>query len=93
MSKDWSKGFTDQPIVLVGGINRFKANPVVRYLLDEASNGKRCDLNRIAAQDFPSDDMAQFAQLIGYSICGYGDLPYVSTRLYNRAARKAGLGG
>ena len=55
------------------GIARFRANPIVRYLLDAGP----FNLNDIALlPNIPQEDRAQFAQLIGYSVSGYGDLDY-----------------
>ena len=54
------------------GTLRFKSNAIVRYLLD---NGP-FDMNHLAVQDFSDEDRCQFAQLIGYSECGYEDLSY-----------------
>ena len=63
-----------QPIVWDGdGVIRFKANSIVRYILDNGS----IDLNRIATMNFDREDREQFAQLIGYSVSGFGDLSYV----------------
>ena len=53
------------------GVLRFKANAIVRHLLDTHPD---CDLNRLACMDFTDDDRQQFAQLIGYSLSGYGEL-------------------
>lgn len=76
-----------QPLVPdSSGVLRFKENAIVRYLLD---NGK-IDLNDLARLEFHQEDREQFAQLIGYSLSGYGDLPYVSNRTYDAAARMAG---
>lgn len=63
------------------GILRFKQNAIVRYLLD---NGPH-DLNAIALLPFSAEDRSQFAQLIGYSLSGYGELDYVSNEDYDRA--------
>lgn len=54
------------------GTYRFKQNAIVRYLLDAGS----FDMNAIALLPVSNDDRSQFAQLIGYSVCGFGDLPY-----------------
>lgn len=56
------------------GVLRFKQNAIVRYLLD---NGV-IDMNALAALKFSQDDREQFAQLIGYSVSGYSELPYAS---------------
>jgi hypothetical protein len=71
------------------GVARFRVNELVRFLLDEATEGRKCDMNRLAVQDFPQEDREQFAQLIGYSIGGYSELSYVSDRSYEAAERKA----
>lgn len=59
------------------GIVRFKANAIVRTLLDEASK-RGYSLNDLAALDFSQADWEQFNQLIGYSLCGYHELSCVS---------------
>lgn len=57
------------------GTLRFKKNAIVCHLLD---NGN-FDLNDLAKMDFSAEDRCQFAQLIGYSLSGYGELSYVSS--------------
>lgn len=65
-----------QPIVMdPHGVVRFKANPIVRLLLDYASE-RGLDLNKLAIMQFSDEDRSQLAQLIGYSVSGYGDLSY-----------------
>lgn len=65
----------NQPLVLdEGGVVRFKENPIVRYLLDNGG----IDMNQLALLGFTNEDQAQFAQLIGYSVSGWGDLSYVT---------------
>lgn len=62
-----------QPIALDdNGTARFKANKIVRFLLDAGP----FDLNMLALMPFDQEDRVQLAQLIGYSVSGYGDLPY-----------------
>lgn len=56
---------------MVNGVRRYKANLIVMYLLDNGG----IDLNQLALMEFPLHDRRQFAQLIGYSLCGYRDLP------------------
>ena len=69
------------------GVLRFKANAIVRFLLD---THPACDMNRLACMDFDDDDRQQFAQLIGYSLCGYGELQsYVDDHAYETAAALA----
>lgn len=65
------------------GVLRFKNNAIVRHLLDSHPT---CDMNDIACMDFSKDDRQQFAQLIGYSLSGYGDLRnYVDDDAFNAA--------
>ena len=69
-----------QPLIVVKGVVRFKENPIVTYLLDAGP----IDMNQLAMMSargsvsWTRDDRAHFAQLIGYSASGYGDLSYVS---------------
>lgn len=71
-----------QPLVKDSdGIVRFKANGIVRYLLD---NGV-FDLNHISVHDFPQEDREQFAQLIGYSWSGACDLSYMSNEVIDKS--------
>lgn len=72
-----------QPLVVDShGRPRFKENKIVRYLLDHGG----IDLNKIAELEFPVEDRQQFAQLIGYSLSGYGELSYVTDEAYAVAA-------
>ena len=61
-----------------GGTLRFKRNTIVRYLLDHGG----IDLNALAALDFSQDDRQHFAQLIGYSLNGFSELPYVDNETF-----------
>ena len=73
-----------QPLMKdANGVVRFKGNAIVQHLLDTHPT---CDMNRLACMDFTDDDQQQFAQLIGYSLSGYGDLSYVDDRAYATAA-------
>jgi hypothetical protein len=54
------------------GVVRFKRNDIVRFLLDAGP----FDMNQLACMNFTKDDRWQFAQLIGYSVSGIGDLGY-----------------
>jgi hypothetical protein len=74
-----------QPLVLDRGLVRFRGNPIVRFLLDHGGY----DMNALAAMPFSDDDREQFAQLIGYSVRGFGELSYVSDRTYAKASRAA----
>jgi hypothetical protein len=66
------------------GVVRFKANAIVRYLLDAGP----FDLNQLALMPFDNKDWEQFAQLIGYSLSGFGELRYVSDKTYSKAESK-----
>ncbi len=75
-----------QPVYADGeGVTRFMENGIVRFLLDWSSN-KGMSLNDLALMRFDNEDRAQFAQLIGYSLSGYGELPYVSNESFQAAA-------
>lgn len=64
-----------QPIVLdPHGTPRFRQNALVRYLLDQPGGQTLNDLARLP--NIPMEDWAQLAQLIGYSVSGYGELSY-----------------
>jgi hypothetical protein len=62
---------------------RFKENKIVTYLLD---NGP-FDMNVLQIMEFSQNDREQFAQLIGYSLDGFGELSYVSDEVYDEAAK------
>ena len=76
-----------QPLVTdPHGRLRFKRNAIVDHL----TTGK---LNDLAAMDFPQEDWEQLAQLIGYSLDGFGTLSYVTDETYDRAATQAATSG
>ena len=69
------------------GVLRFKANAIVRHLLDSHPS---CGMNRLACMRFTNEDRQQFAQLIGYSLSGYSELAsYVDDEAYATAAHMA----
>lgn len=63
---------------------RFRKNEIVWYLLE---NGP-FDMNYLARQGFSGADKEQFAQLVGYSVSGFGSLSYVSDDTYEQAVEK-----
>jgi len=63
------------------GVLRFRNNAMVEFLLDNGG----IDINHLASIPFSKEDRMQFAQLIGYSLSGYGDLPYVTDISYDMA--------
>jgi hypothetical protein len=75
-----------QPIVKTeSGTVRFKTNEIVDYIL---TNGG-IDMNDIAYKSFTQEDRMQFAQLIGYSVSGFGDLSYADPGVVAIAERIA----
>lgn len=67
---------------------RFVKNEIVEWLLDNGG----LDLNDIACCPFSQEDREQFAQLIGYSVSGWGSLSYVSEETYIQAEKLMGGG-
>lgn len=61
------------------GTIRFKENKIVDFL------AKQFGLNELAALGFPREDWEQLAQLIGYSLSGFGDLSYVRDSTWETA--------
>lgn len=76
-----------QPVEIVGGVARFKKNAMVDHLYEWAV-ARGMGMNEMAAIGFSTEDWMQFAQLIGYSVSGYGDLSYVTDESYDAAASK-----
>lgn len=71
------------------GTMRFKENAIVRHLLDNGT----FSMNTIADGNFSKEDRQQFAQLIGYSLGGYGELQsYVDDDAYGAASKMANEG-
>ena len=70
-----------QPLEWKSGVLRFKPNKLVRFLLDAGP----FDMNKLALMNFSKADRQQFAQLIGYSLSGYSELPYVTDEAFARA--------
>lgn len=67
-----------QPLIIdANGVVRFQENKMVSFLLDWATE-RGMDMNELARWEFPTADQTQFAQLIGYSLGGFHELPYVS---------------
>lgn len=63
-----------QPLCVdADGIVRFVQNRIVRHLLDAYPGG----LNALELQGFAQAEHCQLAQLIGYSLQGFGELSYV----------------
>jgi hypothetical protein len=76
----------DQPVVIdEQGTARFKSNAIVDYLLEAGP----FDLNHLALIPFGDEDRSQFAQLIGYSVSGFGELSYADPESVRRADAEA----
>lgn len=56
------------------GTIRFKANAIVRDLLDRSRDELGHGLNEISAAGYSPEDYTHLMQLIGYSVNGYGEL-------------------
>lgn len=67
------------------GVLRFKQNKIVRDLLDHCSS-RGFSLNDIACREYSQEDRVQLAQLIGYSLSGFGELSYVTDSDYEAAS-------
>ena len=74
-----------QPLVWDGDVVRFRRNKIVEYLF----NTGRLNLNDIACMPFDAEDRQQIAQLLGYSVSGYGELNYVTDDSYAEARAAA----
>jgi hypothetical protein len=72
------------------GVMRFKENKLVKYLLDANGVIGMNELGVFAIHAGVSrTDQEQFAQLIGYSLSGFGELSYVRDKTYAKAEEKA----
>lgn len=82
----------EEPMQPVGvdkhGVHRFLENRIVRDLLDFAQP-RGLGLNEIACGNYSAAEHRQVAQLIGYSVSGYGDLSYVNAESCERADRRS----
>jgi hypothetical protein len=79
-----SQKYPMQPVLNIDGVDRFEANPIVDWLCTQ-----KCNMNEIAifvAENNIDDKyMRQVAQLVGYSVRGYGTLSYVDDESYDEA--------
>lgn len=74
-----------QPLYRDADVVRFKENKIVRFLLDAGP----FDLNQLARMPFDAEDHEQLAQLIGYSVSGFGELSYASDKAIEAADKLA----
>lgn len=78
-----------QPVVLAtDGVIRFQENRIVSALL-ENSRQHGYGLNEAARDDYTPEERMQVAQLIGYSVSGYGSLSFVTDESCEEADRHA----
>ena len=70
------------------GVMRFNSNFIVRRLLDFGQE-RGFGLNELACENFSPEDRMQLAQLLGYSLSGYGELDYVDDHSYVAAEKSA----
>jgi len=82
-----------QPIYIdEHGTARFKPNKIIEWLFGQGL----LDLNKIAiaAQDkpgFSKGDRMQLAQLLGYSVSGFGDLSYADKKVVKEADKQVDI--
>lgn len=71
------------------GTIRFVENRIVRDLYDAAKAAGVMDMNSICIDahkgKYTDQEQMQFAQLIGYSLCGFEELSYASDEVVNQA--------
>jgi hypothetical protein len=70
------------------GVMRFKQNAIVRRLLNFGQE-HGFGLEELARENFSPEDRMQLAQLLGYSLSGYGELDYVDDCSYVAAEKSA----
>jgi hypothetical protein len=76
-----------QPVVIdEEGTARFKGNAIIEWLF---RSGKLNLNETIAMPGVPREDHEQLAQLLGYSIDGAAELPYVSREIIAEADAEA----
>lgn len=80
--------FPMQPLRVEGSTIRFVRNRIVDDLYEFAAE-RGFGLNEIAVKaalgNYTKEEQMQFAQLLGYSLSGYGTLSYVSNESWEEA--------
>lgn len=83
------------------GTLRFRRNAIVAYVIDWCASKNRTagyppvpdgpapSLNELGAMSFPREDWVQLAQLLGYSLSGFGELSYVDDADYQAAVERS----
>lgn len=92
---DFSK-LPDQPMYLdEGGVLRFVENRIVGFMLDMLRNARMFDLNilgtMVARGMFTAEEYAQFSQLHGYTVSGFGELSQVPPAIVARCDQAAAV--
>jgi hypothetical protein len=68
----------EYPTVMVGTVERFLANPIIRELLDAATEGRKMNLNDVARLygngACTLEQMHELYRLIGYPLSGFGEV-------------------
>lgn len=71
------------------GTVRFKPNRLIDWIVTESGRITLNDLAVLTAQHgWPAEDHEQLAQLIGYSVSGFGDLSYVRKKTLKKADKR-----
>lgn len=80
-----------QPLLIdEDAVIRFKGNGIVNSLYRLCCDNLKFGMNEIVGHGgYTEEDLSQFAQLLGYSVDGYGELDYVSKKSIRKADKKA----
>lgn len=71
------------------GVIRFKENAIIRYMLTAGRQGLKFDLNSLHEMSFSNEDHVQLAQLLGYSVSGFGELSFVPKKIVKKCDKRA----
>lgn len=88
-----SEAFPDQPLYVDSdGCARFRENRIVRFMLSVCRE-HGVNLSVIGAMtadgSYSNEEFAQLAQLIGYSVYGFGELSVNPREIVERCDKKA----
>ena len=70
-----------------GDVIRFRANEIIKDAVESGA----INLNDIACKQYSQADHMQLAQMIGYSVSGFGDLSYAHPDVVYEADRRAAV--
>lgn len=86
----FTASLTKYPLIKdAASVVRFRAQPVVRWLLGRAESGVKTDMNDICLAGFEQEDLMEFYRLIGYSIAGFEEVFCEELDKLEKAARRA----